>query len=84
MVNMMSFSTRPGVSVDGEGDKTTLGILWCLPCPPPALGRVLGSSEPDPKGLELDESEVDMAAREVDEGEGSVVVDDGTAAVGSQ
>jgi len=26
-VNMMSFSTRPGVSVDGDGDNTTLGIL---------------------------------------------------------
>jgi len=48
---------------------------------------VLGSSEPDPKGLELDESEVDMDTREVDEGEGSVVIEASGAAaavVGSQ
>jgi hypothetical protein len=27
MVSMMSFSTVPGASLDGDGDKTTLGIL---------------------------------------------------------
>lgn len=27
---MISFSATPGVSLDGDGDKTTEGMRWCL------------------------------------------------------
>lgn len=43
-VSMMSLSAgTPGNSPDGEGDKTTDGIRWCLDCDCAGLG--LGSKE---------------------------------------
>ena len=49
MVNMISFSTVPDDSSDGEGDNTTLGIRWCLL--PPCFERASGSRVPDPNGI---------------------------------
>lgn len=71
---MISFSTMPGLSDDGEGDKTTLGMRWCLP-----FERADASREPDPKTLRLGAGE-----GSVDIGVSCAGAGVGVGAVGSQ
>ena len=75
MVNMISFSTVPDDSSDGDGDNMTLGMRWCLP--PPCSERAFKSGVPDPNELELGtdkDSDEDASIGDADTGGVGTVV----------
>lgn len=50
-VSRMSFSTKPGTSLEGDGDRTTDGIRWCRDGFDPGVGLSERGGFPPPRDI---------------------------------